>query len=1040
MLDTIDKRCGVSTWSIALRGSIFSMAGMEEQKRSFLSDLYIQAGDNEFFKAVVQNIATRYNNIDVISPESRFFEEKIKRSFSGELLHFLIYKLVPNNIEFDFDFEHILNVEKNSSIIDIFECLIDVICEYELRGDAKIESQDIQRLVRVLSALFTSPRITALANSYGIKSDWNFEEINFSILDSYTKGNYQLVCDMMSENTWLKYNFSLFEIWARALTRVERPIEETMVQSLLNATGSVMVKNESYDRSLAYVLAHSHAFSMLGWFKELNYLAAREAKFHSTEKTAALTRLSVKLSDVASPLKAKYLDESSRAAYVDAMQNEAKHSVVVSLFKTLLDPQTSAPDVQSFPDVAPTRVRKYIASWYFDNREYEKAASILEELEQSSDALVAHDASRLLINAYIAIGDADQAAGTYVRTVLKTPPLLKTLDSHALCAICVPQIEATTSISVAISLSIHSRFVNNTFDAALKYAFERFLVNNGVAFPLELSSLAGIPRAQLLYFYEHVCTPEVMKLYLRFDTPRQIEEYRVTICRHLIDQGHSVETMVFEVKERTRKIVISDATKHVEQSRIYADISSFSNSSSKNFRPLFERFSELRVNDYSTRNDEVQFKQFVEKFEIDSKVGRHAYVVHLQDLVLNEKNSTFLTLLKSMRDEFTFGDMGLKGFLSTRIRHGHFPTTLRKAVANEGLLSPKLSTLGGYKKNIWLDRFSGLTAARSSELDKAFVDFASRYHTLVDEVNDKWLLIFTIDQDISGLTEKGGRQTALFNYSVTALEAFYIQELLPAGATYSDFVSTVTRWLWDRTEFNLQEIRQKIDLEVRERATQLVAQLEGSVVATAAGHRELSNFCDAVARARTALNHEIDTIIGWFTRSSGINVRSFESDIAVTIARLSAGAEINHTDRTQFCFQGRALTSFVDVLYVLLENCVTKSQLSKSELSINSEIIENGDTITVSVSNNCAAVWNVDTENSALDYYRESYGNSEFALRAAQGQGGSGFFKVWKALSKDLDLQHAINFGYQTATKFSVSISIPIKEMEKIRYHENSNS
>lgn len=91
------------------------------------------------------------------------------------------------------------------------------------------------------------------------------------------------------------------------------------------------------------------------------------------------------------------------------------------------------------------------------------------------------------------------------------------------------------------------------------------------------------------------------------------------------------------------------------------------------------------------------------------------------------------------------------------------------------------------------------------------------------------------------------------------------------------------------------------------------------------------------------------------------------------------------------------------------------------------------------ISNNCAPIEDVDSANDSLAFYRESYGKEAFALKASQGEGGSGFFKIWKSLAKDLELAHRIDFGYDCADRFVVSIMVNNCELEKVCFHEDTD-
>jgi hypothetical protein len=685
-------------------------------------------------------------------------------------------------------------------------------------------------------------------------------------------------------------------------------------------------------------------------------------------------------------------------------------------------------------EVSALRSKKYHANFLLKNNELSTAVEILSELSVCSDDLVAYEAGQQLVQTYIALGRVEEAAELFVDLVIVNPSLVETFDSDSICSECKKIVGSSRSVAIPIVFSLHSRFINDKYDAALRFSFEKFLEVNDVEYPLDVINLK-LPNAHLLYFLENVCIPSTMKLYLHLDGIVEIEKCRIAICQYLIEKGCSVDAMVFELKERTRQLVIRAGMQHVENSRIYADTGVFVGPASVNFRQLFEKFSLLRGGDFSSEADEKALNEFLNKFAGIQEIEDHAYIVHLQDLVLNEKNSTFLKLIKIMRDEFAFGERGLNGFLSTRIRHGHLPNTLRKSLADESLINTRLAKSGTYKRNeVWLGKLKHLNSSQLIDIDKALIEFSSKFNSLIDEVNDDWLQIFTLDQEISGLTSGQHKQSMLFNYSVTSLESFYLQQVLPINAEYAEFAKVLIRWLWDRTEQNLSTIREKIAVEVRARALKLLDELLANVASVVVDLERISEFNDAIVRARVSLNSAIDIVLSWFWRSQGLSPKSFESYTAVEIARLSAGARPVLEDYAGLTYRGEFLSYFVDIFYVLFENAVSKSNLSKDNLliSVSIDVIDNN--WVLSITNNCLEIYDFQRANSDLNFYRENYGREGYSIRAAQGEGNTGLFKVWKALAKDLQLPHEIDFGYTGPEEFFVKISVQLSILQKVVY------
>ncbi|MDA6260012.1 hypothetical protein OSJ98_25995, partial [Escherichia coli] len=87
----------------------------------------------------------------------------------------------------------------------------------------------------------------------------------------------------------------------------------------------------------------------------------------------------------------------------------------------------------------------------------------------------------------------------------------------------------------------------------------------------------------------------------------------------------------------------------------------------------------------------------------------------------------------------------------------------------------KVSLTGIFKKKEFcLDKFNHLSESKLSLLDKDFSDFSSKLFDLINEINDKWLQVVVYDQDIAGLDGGELKKIALFNYSTTYVESYYL--------------------------------------------------------------------------------------------------------------------------------------------------------------------------------------------------------------------------------------------------------------------------
>lgn len=1017
-LDQIDETCGISFWSIGIRSTLISIIEDKDQKQALLTKLLGEAEDNPFLRSITRIIINKFEENDGISSESSFTEQKIKRTYTGGTLHFLMFKAVPLNNEYHYDYNDILNREKHSSSIDILACLIDL-ATYAKCGESGYRYHDAAlRICSVLTKNFESDFISLLGVSFGINHVWNFDPSDCEILEQYTRGDYNTIISR-DDLPQRMHKFSDFQAICGAACRSRHNVDG-FLGDLINATTSLMLKNEKFDESVAYLSLITNSLGRLPWFRLLQLMLLREAKYSTAEADNILAAAQGLLADINSPRKAKFIPPHLYAGYFAEAKKCYSNTALFDLFIADNEESTAsrlAGRVERF------RALKYIAHDLYDGGNALDAIAVLDEVQGCSDQLISNEATRLLILSHLKAGHTKTAIDLYVQMSLENPRLLKTLDSSAICSAGESLIESSTSINISIALSIHNRFVVSNYTAALRYAFERYLLNNDFESPLELFDGEIQELEKFYYFAEHVCTPENMKLYFYFDTARDVETCRIEICKRLAKAGHSLELMVAEIKDRTRKIVLHDAAKHVESSKIYSDTSAFLTSSE--FSHLYSRFQKLRNDESSPGQDDVELDHFLTSMKGEEYIIDHAHTVHLQSLVLGEKNSLFFKLLTLMRDEFTFGTKGLGGFLSTRIKHGHFPNTLRKCAGDEGLLSQKATSTGGYKKNLtWLDKLGPLSTEQQATVDKALSDFSSKFDELINNANDRWLNITVVDQDVAGLRLDETENEALFNYSCTYLGAYILQAQIPASSNYQEFVRAVTEWLWWRTEANLGKVRKKISEKFRAQAFRRVDKLETDIIDCVKDEIKLVQFQESLVRLRQRLATSVDTVIGWFERSQGVAVPQFDSEIAMRIACMSADARIDYSDDTGLQFQGRSLTYIVDILYVILENCVTKSNLPKDGLMITGALHLVEGNLELMIENNCADVGDYLLANAGLGPYRERYGQETHMIAASRTQGGTGLAKIWKALVKDLDLAHSIEFGYTSATSFRLKLII----------------
>ncbi|QXE92634.1 hypothetical protein KP001_08995 [Geomonas subterranea] len=1033
ILDEIDNDLGISTWSISTRCSIYTLAGNTDQKRDFIKDIGDKSNINSFFFAIANNVSLKYDDSEVLASDLSSLETQIKRHVKGELLDFLLYKLCLKNFDYQYNYDNILNVEKNMSIIDFYiacvDCLVFCIFDEQDNGDIKF-------ILKRLATLFESTEIKYLANHYGIKTEWKFSKDYYELLDLYTKGAYADVIVRFKNDP--SYEFQIFELVAKSAARSSAIETSGLKKRIIDSLVTLTIKSEKYERSLGFLVNLCHGFSALRYFRELHLFVENESKLLSHDRSVFLNKIRILFSGISSPRKIDIMDSDILESYTSTFREIIGQSIAWTFYSDKNDSnllQNITVPIES------NRLIKYLSKTLIRDNQHIDAIPLLNGLIECEDILIKQEASRLLVDCYLKTGDTEGALNEFAIRCIKNPFLITNYDTSLICEKAIEAAKFSSSLYIPISLSLHSNYVNDKYLSALRYAFENYLLKNKIDFPLNgLKCYEKYPEFVADYFLTNVCVPDTMKLYFGFETSKDIDYHRINICNFLIEKNlFNKQSLVHEVKELTKKLVISDAIKCVENSKIYSDSTIFySEVGKKKLENLFNKIQELRRQDFSDYDDEVEFKGIYNSLKQQGIIDRTSRSV-LVLTGLNEKNASFLNLLQRMRDDFTFGDKGLNTYLSTRIRHGYLPTMIRKSVVNQNLLSQ----IDPYKKTYcsneyWLNKLNGLEDKVSKKLDLAFTEFSKSFENKISEINDNWLQIYFLDQNLSTLGDKISKTESLFNYSIFNLEAYVLQQKIPLTASYSELIKYVVDWLWERTDSNLLKVRDKLSIDAKKAFLGYLDKLQYEVYELLHGKTFFSELNDAIARARTDLSNNIDQLITWFTRSNENTVPQYDIEIAVEIAKRTACIALEFEKDKDYKLQGWTLTHFVDFLYILMENAISKSRVSKENLGLKISLSTVDGTVVLEIVNNCSLDETLENANSRVEYYRVNYGKDTVGREGIQSEGGTGFFKIWNILFRVLNITHLVDFKHCNDGTFAVKFVF--YNFKKVLFYENINS
>ena len=1037
ILEEIDSLVGISIWSVITKASIVSICS--NKPNNDLKESFGDCSKNPFLNYVLSYVNGYFTDDEIFFTSKNTHKNDVIRSAHPSVRDFFLYRFFGFETREEIDFTAVYNVEKNSSLFDIYH-LVTSTLEYIVVTEKKFEDIFDYQVKHVLQTLnkvdYAATR--NLEAKFNFRQTFSHDDDAIRLVDLYTAGQYKNLVDYCLKVGLVTLDFSLIELFAKSIIKENIELDNSLISIIIGHMTNVLLKNSNYQNSLEYLLCISNSFRTIEWFKQLGHFANRESANKTYQYRLNADRGIHLFSNVDTPKKHILLTSNFKSNYTDFFNQYYSDSPSVALMNATFDKEFNT-DNALFELVEKSRLLKYLAIKLVKSGEFDKAEKILIELINEADQLTKIEAVTELTKLHIASRNFEKALSTVVEYSIVDNNIFSIFDTELLLTSLESNSNNIKVIDLPIAYALHSLNVDSCYDSNLKFCFENFLYLNNLTLPTELfGSEDKYGKDKLHYFLRWVCTTEVMKLYLNFETARQIEECRVEICNYLLSQTDDKSDLQFEIKHINKNLVIRKAVKQVENSRIYVDSSIFKGRLSSPYRTLFDRFIELESkNSYSSADDQG-FSEIVNILS-DRKSNPKEYwkglsIIHIQDFKLSAKNATFLSLAKLMREEFNFGDKGINNYLSTRIRHGVLPTALRKSSRTEGLYFSEKSNSKDCKELLLKQTNIKFEDDDFEQIWKIVKKFTSQLEIEISNLNDKRLQIYTLE---SGAENKD-KTDAMFNYSISPIETFAIQKELPLSPSYDDLVKVMMDWLWHRTDFILEEVKEYITNEYCQTLMGLFEELNNNIQGSTISRTAKSTIANAISRAKGDLINELNLIATWFDHVDSESDGQFELNTAIEIAKRSLNLNLNLVENNEYKIPQNNVSYWVDVFFILFENAISKSELEKDDVRIDVEISKiDDDKIKITCINNTKKVKGYKKSNESLQFYREAYGNEELIRDVIQGEGGTGLFKIWKIIQRDLNITHQIEFRYESNNCFYVSLELAPDERGSLL--ENTN-
>lgn len=1032
ILEKIEQSFGVSTWLIQARLCTAQHWEGFEGARKIEEKYLAELGSNQFLQLIFWFIKKR---IDATAVKDNLEEElKAVTAEYDEVLQKYLHCKVLDQVEMPPDsVAPMLFHESHSGIIDTYEA---VVCILQALVTQNIMPKEIKgKFVKSISVLFdkiNDLRLIGVLRAFGIvKPEFSLvDPIRAKAIDAYISENYEeflpLASDVLSRQPSDMYVFVL-KVKSQIASAIEFS-EGTGVASYLesNLRDFFALSDKTYIAAHA-ILTLARRFYNHSWANYSKSLVMHELQAEGEGFRGYWLRDVILRDQGLSPF-------SLLVATAGIKANLLKDESFTSFFPRtmrLFNVSDKGEDVGS-EYVAEYKLKKALARFQLSGKNADEALVTYQWLYENAPAIDKIKFGGGLAISYLKKKDFSSAAKATVISFFDNPniptavPIKEVVDA-------LPAADSWPNcVSIPLILGLHLEFFDASRLAELRYAFEKFQLENNVNVPDELVAvLDGWPENVKVAYLDRVWRPEIMRKTVIYDGTKVIEEARIKVCQKLVDLDPlNSKKYLEEIKDRVKQQAIAKGMTLVEQSKVYVDIDAIKKVLRTKLGDTYARYKTITPSLPTASEailESLSHLMLESRNTGDSATAR--MLAHFRVLSLDttsETDAQFDALYSEVTNEFLKGGHGLNAYLSTRVRHGTLSSTLRKAVEDESLVTSKEEKGDNYLPNdYWLDSFEGgITHASETVIREALNVFSREFDEILDFVKDRLLQVRVVNE-----VAAGEDRHALFIYNSSRLERKAAQVEDRSVKDIDQFIERCVDSLWEKTDRNLESVQRVFNTTIRDRVSEAfdnlvnrIGDLQGLPV-----HSELVN---AIGRARTNTRTRLDIVTSWFKRSEVYDRQDYAVDFPVHIAvnmiknTMSAASSWVGVDclvaEGSNLMPGRTLDGMVYVFYGLMENAINHSRFSVCDLDARVAISFVDGKFFAEFSNNVNMAVVGEEEFSKVEQIRQSIRLKE-SSRRAQGEGSSGLHKIWLTASGPAHKDPSLDFKWVDG-KFIVDI------------------
>jgi len=1028
-LDEIEKKFGVSVWLAEAKINLLQRFEGFEAQRDFCDTLYSNKGTHPLVRYLISWISYRASQ-DIERDEFFRLSDEWGLSGFGSLSQIF---LGNGDGASAVKIQSTLSFTDMFPIVDRYLLMIKVVQAHlsHLESDHS-DLNVIDTELSALSQIVSDPALDRLLFAIGSKTPCRTIDRTpvFKAWDSFYRGSYQAAIDTALDSQ-LSVEAVVVALSSACFLDVDRELvvgridPETLIFDIAKDLAKVISyasdATEAIIRLEKITLVHSNA----RWGASLGLVLARlKNSAHDLICPSATMFFALQCAyDV--PQFALLLSRSdSRIKFFETI-DPSHDSIACRVMESVTENSELDEDAQlSLP---PDQLALVNANRQIRAGSYQKAAEIVQPLYARSDRRhLRCEAGILLVKSLLARGDLHGCSLICVELFHQSEAFARLLPFEALLEQVIKRSEQLDaldphlygSLPMVLCFDIYSRFGSSKYDAERVDAFKDFLQSNNLTYASDLAGVAfNFTRYQLVQFLKFVCVPQVLDQSLALESTQAVEEERAKILV-LLGELTTAEgkppppDLSDELSKIRTKQVVRKTTLQLDQSKIYVNVDGIQKSLAVATKDAWRRYELLMLQQRSSTYEELQKV-------LEAALGERIEVLSLT-LPLTEANKLFARMVLELRDLFVASkEFGLDANLSTNIRHGFVMRELRSPFLQQQLVTNKLEAASSYQPNkYWIERFTSLSPYEIGRIVESLAVFSERIDSEIESLN-KQLIRLKSDQAPKGL----------FDFGMGDLEVQVLKRKCERANGYEEFLSIIIEYLWTRTNYGLEKIRNVLQTSVLNNLFAALQELQDSLRQYEYDEGVVS-LLSASNLVRPDLRSAVDRVASWFTLSGNTEYQDYDLQIAfeaglATVRSYYSNLSIisQYTAPEPVMMAGKTLPFLARLFSILVENSAFHSRLTSGNLKVKADARVEDRILYIDVANNL----DPQIDRAALRQ-RVAFVNSEFGREKAsqriREEGDSGYPKIWKILAHDLGGNHAVDVSLTDQNEFLVQIMI----------------